>query len=381
MSRILLIAEKFHPDLGGVAVSAKRTYESLTRLGVKVDVVVWSRYLQPGEIAQDRNIYRLGLFRNWDLTMIHTLNLLESLQERFKYDVIWGHYLFPAGFLAVWFAQLQGLKSVVSARGNDIDRGVFPPGDFSRLRWTLENASLLTAVSADLGKKIGLVSGREDVTILKNAVDTDIFAPSITAQERQELKAELGIETNELVLCFSGELRAKKGQDFLLSALSQVRKQRPACLLIIGEIRPTQESILAAYKMQHPEDCQRVIVTGHLSNSQQVAQYLQLCDLFLLPSIWEGLPNALLEAMACGCCCLASDAGGIPEVIDRGIDGFILSKNKLQYLGAAVLEFLELDEETIKQVKIASRDRILTEFSLEAEQVRLQQLLNQLNSI
>ncbi|MGD1922225.1 MAG: glycosyltransferase family 4 protein [Pleurocapsa sp.] len=375
MSRILLIAEKFHPDLGGVAVSAKRTYESLTRLGVKVDVVVWSRYLQPGEIAQDRNVYRLGLFRNWDLTMIHTLNLLESLHERFKYDVIWGHYLFPAGFLTVWFAQLQGLKSVVSARGIDLDRGVFPPGDFARLRWTLENASLLTAVSADLGKKIGLVCGREDVTILKNAVDTDIFAPSLTSQKRQELKAELGIETNELVLCFSGELRAKKGQDFLLSALSQVRKQRPACLLIIGEIRPAQESILATYKMQHPEDYERVIITQHISDSQQVAKYLQLCDLFLLPSIWEGLPNALLEAMACGCCCLASDAGGIPEIIDRGVDGFMLSKSKLQYLGTAILEFLELDRKTVDKVKIASRDRILTEFSLKAEQVRLERLL------
>ncbi|MEO0836603.1 MAG: glycosyltransferase [Cyanobacteria bacterium J06642_3] len=208
MNRILLIAEKFYPDLGGVAVSAKRIYESLTRLGVEVDILVWSRYLQPGEIAQNKNVYRLGLFRNGDLTMIHTLNLLESLHERFKYDVIWGHYLFPAGFVAVWFAQLQGIKSLVSARGNDLDRGVFPPGDFARLRWTLENASLLTAVSQDLGQKIGLVCGRKDVTILKNGVDTDIFTPSMEIQEKKKLKAELGIEADELVLCFSGELQA-----------------------------------------------------------------------------------------------------------------------------------------------------------------------------
>lgn len=381
MSRILLIAEKFYPDLGGVAVSAKRIYESLTQLGVEVDIVVWSRYLQPGEIAQTKNVYRLGLFRNWDLTMIHTLNLLESLHERFKYDVIWGHYLFPGGFLAVWFAQLQSLKSVVSARGNDIDRGVFPPGDFARLRWTLENASLLTTVSEDLGKKIGLVCGRKDVIILKNAVDTKIFAPSITFQEKQDLKAQLGIQEDEIVLGFSGELRAKKGQDYLLSALSQVREKRSACLLIIGEIRPTQESILSAYKMQQPEDYKRIIITQHLTNSQQVAEYLQLCDLFLLPSIWEGLPNALLEAMACRCCSLASDAGGIPEVIDHEVDGFILSRNKLQHLGTAILEFLSLDHETINIVKANSRDRILREFSLEAEQVRLKQVLNQLDSI
>ena len=378
MDRILLIAEKFHPDLGGVAVSAKRIYQSLTSLGIEVDVVAWSRYLQPGEIESSKNVYRLGLFRNWDLTMIHTLNLLESLHQRFHYDLIWGHYLFPGGFLAVWFAQMQGLKSLVSARGNDIDRGVFPPGDFARLRWTLENASLLTAVSKDLGKKMKLVCGRKDVTILNNAVDTDIFRPGVATQSKQQLKAQLGIQADELVLGFSGELRVKKGQDYLLSALSQVREQRPACLLIIGEIRPTQESILLTYKMQHPKDYQRVIITQHLVDSQQVAQYLQLCDLFLLPSIWEGLPNALLEAMACGCCCLASDAGGIPEVIDHGVNGFILSRSKLEYLGAAILEFLELDRQTREKLAIKSRDRILQEFSLEAEQARLIQLLNQL---
>ena len=379
MNRILLIAEKFSPDLGGVAVSAKRIYESLKRLEIVVDVVVWSRYLQPGEIAKDKNVYRLGLFRNWDMTAIHTLNLLESLHEQFKYDFVWGHYLFPAGFLSVWFARLHGLQSVVSARGNDLDRGVFPPGDFARLRWTLENATLSTAVSKDLSKKIELVCSRQDTIVLKNAVDTKIFVPSIATEAKQKLKAQLGIQADELVLGFSGELRAKKGQDFLLSALSQVRAKRPACLLIIGEIRPTQESILSAYKMQHPEDSQRIIITQHLADPHRIAQHLQLCDLFLLPSIWEGLPNALLEAMACGCCSLASDAGGIPEVIAHGVDGFMLSRNKLAHLGTAILEFLELDRETIDKVRMKSRDRILTEFSLPAEQVRLQQILDRLH--
>ena len=380
MERILLVAEKFYPDLGGVAISAKRIHDSLARLGVRVDVVVWSRYLQPGEIVRDKNVYRLGLFRNWDLTMIHTLNLLESLQQENHYQIVWGHYLFPAGFLAVWFARLQGLQSVVSARGNDIDRGVFPPGDFARLRWTLEHAGVLTAVSEDLAQKMRLVCSREDVIVLKNAVDTDIFAPSATESEKQALKAELGIKANELVLAFSGELRAKKGQDFLLSALSQVRKKRPACLLIIGEIRPSQESILTAYKMQQPEDCQRIVVTQHLTESSQIAKYLQLCDLFLLPSIWEGLPNALLEAMACGCCSLTSDAGGIPEVITHGVDGFLLSRSKLSYLGTAVLEFLELKPDIKQQIETAARDRILADFSLAAEQKRLMKVLSQLQT-
>ncbi len=381
MKRILLLTEKFYPDLGGVATSAKRTYENLGNLGVEIEIVVWSRYLQPGEVVKEDNIYRIGLYRNWDMTIIHTLNLLESLTKEFHYDAIWGHYLFPAGFVAVWFAQLYGFKSIVSARGNDIDRGVFPPGDFGRLRWTLENATRITAVSHNLANKISLIAARHDIFILKNAVDTEIFSNFIIERDKQKLKLGLGIKADELVLGFAGELRAKKGKNFLLNALSKVRQQYAVCLLIIGEVRSTDESILTYYKMEHPEDYERVIITGHLKESYQVSQYLQLCDLFLLPSIWEGIPNALIEAMACGVCCLASDAGGIPEVIDSEVNGFLLPRNQLQYLGEAVLEFFELDKETKDRMIFAARDRIIKEFSLIAERVRLQQVLNQLDTI
>ena len=62
----------------------------------------------------------------------------------------------------------------------------------------------------------------------------------------------------------------------------------------------------------------RVIVTGHLDLPEQVAEHLSLCDVYLQPSLWEGMPNALMEAMASGCGCIGSDAGGIPEVIEHG---------------------------------------------------------------
>jgi hypothetical protein len=58
------------------------------------------------------------------------------LHQQKPYHAVCGHYL--AGFLAIWFAQIKGIKSIVSARGNDVDRGIFPPGDFAQTQWTLE---------------------------------------------------------------------------------------------------------------------------------------------------------------------------------------------------------------------------------------------------
>lgn len=381
--KLLFLAERFFPDLGGVSHSATRLVHSFLKLNMEVDVVVWSRFLPPGEILKDLsenlqhnlNIYRVGLYKNWDLTMINTLNLLESLEQ--DYNLIWGHYLFPSGFLAVWFGKLHNIKTVISARGNDVDRGVFPPGDFARLQWTLQGADLITSVSEDLGKKISLVSHRNDILVIKNAVNTEIFKPSLSQAEKLILKEKLGIENEAIILGFSGELREKKGQTFLLQMLSQVRaKYQNVCLLIIGEVRNTQEAILQNYSVQFPEDYQRIIITGHLGESQKVAHYLQLCDLFLLPSIWEGLPNSLLEAMACECCCLASDAGGIPEVINHGLNGFIIPRQQLNFLADAVLEFIELDTNIKQKIAQSARETILKDFSLETEFLRLENIFN-----
>lgn len=383
MNRLLVITERFTPDLGGLATSATRLVAMLSRLGVEVDVVTWSRYLQPGEVlppqgGDNYRVYRIGLYRHWDMTMPHTLNVLDWLHSCCAYDAVWGHYLFPSGFLAAWFAGLQGIVSTVSARGNDIDREMFPPGDFARLQWTLQHAKVITAVSADMSRKIQLLSGRDDVVVLKNTVDSEIFTPQ--AQPGEVTRESLGITPDEVVLGFSGELREKKGQQFLLNALTTVRQHHPACLLIIGEVRAAQESVLQLYKTQQPEDAQRIIITGHLKNPQAVAQHLRLCDVYLQPSLWEGMPNALLEAMACGCGCIASDAGGIPEVIVHGEHGFILPRSHLHKLGEAVLEFLALSPQEKNKIKHAARDRILLEYSLAQEKLQLQTLIDCLTS-
>jgi glycosyltransferase involved in cell wall biosynthesis len=313
--------------------------------------------------------------------MPHTLNVMEWLHQSRGYDAIWGHYLFPSGFLATWFAKLQGIFSTVSARGNDLDRLMFPPGDFARLQWTLQTADLVTAVSHDLARKIELLSQRDDVIVIGNAVDDRIFSPSPPLPlSPSPSRSSLGIAADEVVLAFSGELREKKGQQFLLNALTTVRAKRPACLLIIGEVRTSQEAALQLYATQYPEVAQRIIITGHLASPIAVAQHLRLCDAYLQPSLWEGLPNALLEAMACGCLCIASDAGGIPEVIDRSQNGFIVERPYLHRLGEAVLECLDLPLEVREQIRMAAGDRIRSKYSLDQEKLRLQALLTRMKA-
>jgi glycosyltransferase involved in cell wall biosynthesis len=404
--KLLWITERFPPDMGGVARSAGRIVRLLTTLDICVDVVTWSRYLQPGETlppeasstGHDRfRVHRLGLYRHWDMTLPHTLNLLDWLHHHQQYDAVWGHYLFPAGFVATWFGRLQGLPSGVSARGNDIDRGLFPPGDFARLQWTLANASLVTAVSQEMARKVTTLTQRP-VRVQPNGVDVGVFWPKwqlhkpegegcggepahdplLTPAPPTQQRESLGILPGETVLGFSGELREKKGQRFLLQALTEVRALRPACLLIIGELRPEGHALLQRYASTHPEDAARVIVTGHLETPERVAQHLRLCDVYLQPSLWEGMPNALLEAMACGCGCIGSDAGGIPEIIDHGVTGFVLPRAQLHHLGRAVLEYLDLAPAVRAEIERRGCDRMHQRYTLTQERELLKGLMEEL---
>lgn len=382
------MTERFPPDMGGLAASAGRIAAALSQLGIAVDVLTWSRFLQPGEVLSPESsgakttsepaIYRIGLYRHWDMTLPHTLNLLDWLHQRHPYDAIWGHYLFPSGFLGTWFAQMQSIPSVVSVRGNDFDRALFPPGDFARLQWTLERASLITTVSQDLARKVEVLSRRsKGVVTLPNAVDSKVFTVD-DATESNKLRQALGIAPESVVLGFSGELREKKGQRFLLEALSRVQRDRPTHLLIIGEVRPSDETTLQSFRAQDPVAAERIIITGHLANPAEVACHLQLCDVFLQPSLWEGMPNALLEAMACSCCCIASDAGGIPEVITHQQNGFLVPRSQLHRLGEAVLECLDLGVAERLRVGVAAREFVRSHFSLAQEQQNLQAIMTQL---
>jgi glycosyltransferase involved in cell wall biosynthesis len=273
--------------------------------------------------------------------------------------------LAPAGFLAAWFGKLKNIPATVSIRGNDLDRDMYPPGDFARLMWTLENAASISAVTKDLAAKVAALCGRRDVICLSNAVDSEAFQPIADESYKGDLRAKLGIAPDEVVLGFAGELREKKGLQFLLDALRRVRETRPACLLVIGEIRPSEMPRLLFGE-------HRVVVTGQLATTEEVNRHLQLADVYLQPSLWDGMPNAMLEAMAAGCFCIGSDAGGIPEIVTNGIDGIIVPRWELHRLGDVVLEWLPRDTSAIRK---AARARVVSGFHFELERRQLQQIL------
>ena len=398
---LLMIVERFPPDIGGVARSSFRTAVALTHLGWDVHVLAWTKTLAPGVLestcpgedpdfqhSSDSSnfaglkrltLHRLGLFSNMDLSMQHTTNVLEWLHSSVGYSATWGHYVYPAGYMAVVFAETEGIPSTVSARGNDIDRLMFPPGDFARLMWTLQRATAVSCVSKELASKIEMLLGnRIDPVVVSNVVDPEVFFPE-GRDSQLALCESLGIGRDEHVLGFCGELRHKKGLPFILAALRESQRVGPTCLLVIGAVRPREQTQLATFAAEFPEIAKRIVITGHLEQQSEVARHFQLCDVVLQPSLWDGLPNAVLEAMACGKIVVASDAGGIPEAIVHGKTGYLIPKALLHNLGKAVQEVLCMSSAQRCAVETAARDQVLTQFNSQQEALQLTRLLQRLS--
>lgn len=380
---------RFAPDLGGVARSATRTARSLVTAGCDVDVLTLTRAVPPGKLVTLRPddaggrlaVHRLGAFAHEDLSLQHAEMVLEWLAEERRFDLVWGHYVDAAAFIAVMFAERMKLPSVVSARGNDVERLAYPPGDFARLRWTLERATRVTAVSRALGDKVRAILDeprRGKVEETPNVVDAELFAPG-TAD--LALRARLRIPAEAVVLGFSGELRHKKGLPFLVRALAEVRARRssrsegPAHLLVIGEVRPREHEALSLAIEADRTLRDAIAITGHLDDAGEVAAHLRLCDLVLVPSLWDGMPNALLEAMACERVVLASDAGGIGEVVRHGETGFIVKRAELHRLGEAAIELLEMTVDERARIGAAARSQVVEAHAPAREVAALNRLL------
>lgn len=140
-------------------------------------------------------------------------------------------------------------------------------------------------------------------SVLHNGIDTSKFH-KITSSEKENLKRRLEV-SNKKVLIWCSQDRPKKGLDFILEAWKRINKQdRDAVLLVIGANRQTE--------------IEGVSFLGRIPNAD-LPKYYQIADCYLFPTLWhEGFGLSLIEALHCGCYCIASANGGVSEVLQYG---------------------------------------------------------------
>ncbi|MGQ9683815.1 MAG: glycosyltransferase [Anaerolineae bacterium] len=361
---IILTSDKYPPDVGGLAISTRRLALGLANAGHEVRVVLPDPQLPPGSDAVSTDgrvpVSRFGPYRRADDTQAIWFDRLVARAPSGPPDLLHALYVAAPAFVAVAAARYLGVPAVVSARGNDLDRAVFDPSRFAQIIWALQHASAVTAVSRDLARKAAIFAGAQ-AEVIANGVDAALFSPG---PRDDTLAASLGLGSRPAI-AFFGEARIKKGLTILLPAFAQVARTRsdPPALLLIGGVRADDEPVLRVFQRQNPDLCIRAIPP--LPHDQLPAHY-RLADVVAIPSLHDGLPNALLEAMACARPVIASAVGGIPDVLRDGENGLLVPAGDVQALAARLTAMLD-DPALCARLAQAARATVLASYTPERE--------------
>jgi glycosyltransferase involved in cell wall biosynthesis len=175
------------------------------------------------------------------------------------------------------------------------------------------------------------------IDLLYNPIDTDALQ-AFSERGREGLLDDCGLGQESLILLNVGRVSPQKGLLHAVRALPEIISKYPSAHLIsIGAVTDT-------LWLDHLKgEASMLGVTGHvhfLGTRRNVVDYLRACDLFIFPSLYEGLGIALIEAMASGCACVATDIGPIPEIVSHGEDGWLVPPGNARRLAEAVVSLL-----------------------------------------
>ena len=283
------------------------------------------------------------------------LNVLEAYQllKKNEFDLIHSH-CYRANVLGVILSRMTGLPVIATCHGS-ISNDLYLTFYNKLERFVLRFANKVIAVSQGIKKDL-IESGVKEprVVVIENAVAFQ-SAGEINAVQRRTSRTFCGATENDFVIGYIGRLSEEKGLRYLLEAVSTNLGDRiPIKLLIVGEGPQREELESLAQKLGIRDN---VVFAGFQSN---VESWLAAMDLFVLPSLTEGTPMSLLEAMAKGVPVIASAVGGVPQVIDSDKNGMLVPSAKPLEIAKAV-RFLydnkDVRVDLAKKAQITIRDK------------------------
>lgn len=320
--RIAIIVTCFPPKcLAGTEIATYNLAAHLAKRGHVIHVITSYDEGQP-KINKDIRVYIhrlawpkiriIGVLSFWlkIFLKIHTI----------KPDIVQVQAL-NIGIPAILTKKILKIPYVVWGRGSDI----YLPGRFMRIasKPILHNADAVLALTEDMRQKMKRIVDRE-IFIVQNGINLEQFNDCSST-----IVKENGVKT----ILFVGRLHPIKGVMYLIRAMEKVLKEISDVKLVLvgdGEDRRNLEALSVQLGIQ--KSVQFVGVVPH----EDIHIFMQQAYLFILPSLSEGFPGVLLEAMACGLPIIATRVGGIPDIVTDKVNGYLVEKKDSSALAQSI---------------------------------------------
>lgn len=295
--------------------------------------------------------------------LARTLQVAQQLR-RWKADLLHCHLPLAgvAGRLAAFAAQVP----VVYTEHNAIERYHPATQLAARLTWRLQRKVI--AVSGDVKASVERNLGhRVPVEVVRNGVSLERFTPPALGDNRARVR--VGLAGDGPVVGAVAVFRTQKRLDLWLEVASELRHTIPNIRFLLVGDGPLRGEVEA--RIRELNLSAHVILPGLQAD---VRPFLAAMDVYLMTSDFEGIPIALLEAMAMQVTPVVTDAGGMPEVVEDGTSGFVLPRNDKPGLIAAVTRLLQLTPAQRYSYACAARVRVGGAFSTERMMRQIEQV-------
>jgi len=365
--RSIMLMYLFPPHFAGGSLQGSRLMEQLARRGVDVRVLTSMPDGMAAPVREHAFGGRVWRFRLPRRGRTHWLGLRAALWLLIHrdWDVLHVHGYSYFAVLPILVAKLLGRPVIVKTTVLHAS-GAFLTGSGALSRRFLEAyrkadaiVALSSAIEEDLLERRAVGSR---VLRIPNGVDIWTFRPA-SEVERDEVRRALDVPQDAALLMTCGEVNPRKNLLFLLQALEQVTDVR--CVLLVAgpdeRFEAYQDTVRSAARDLQPRHQVRFL--GHVP-PDLVSQLLPACDVFVLPSKAEGMPNALIEALAAGVASVASDIPGCREVLEEG-GGVLVGLDDHRDL-AAQLSRLLTDGEARRHLAREARTVAQHRFSFES---------------
>ncbi len=376
MKRILIFSTAYIPFIGGAEVAVKEITDRIESYSFDMITAKMDRALPAHERVGNIDVYRIGIgipiIDKFFLALFGHRKALQ-LHKKNHYDLVWSIMASYSGFAASTFKKKSGVKLLLTLQEGDPFEYILKKVRFVRKRFDdiFGRADGLQAISNYLmkwGKEMGFTGSIAQV--VPNGVDVKRFRVEISKEQIATQRQGFGFDDNAYILVTASRLVKKNGVEHVIQSLEQLPTH--VCFVVCGtgELQPQLETLVRKLNLSS-----RVLFLGNVSH-KNLPTILKASDVFIRPSLSEGLGNAFLEGMAAGLPTIGTPVGGIPDFLEDRKTGFLCKPENPESIVNAVKNIMSLSAQEWEQIQQNAFQTIEEAYTWASVHNKMKQIFN-----